>query len=695
MIVERATLLICLGLLVLPDPAAAQLGVTVETSTAARRKLRLVDEYLRREAWAEAVSFLRQTLEQHAGELVEVAAGRYLDTTAQVNRMLVNMPPQALTIYREAVDPQARRWFESGRTNNDPLAVSRLLKNAYASRWTDEALWWLGQAAWQANRPRHAAGYWRQLLPTDPDVNPIQRSLRFPDSRHAEADVRARLVLCHCLDGRLDLARAEWVRLKRRNPDARGSLAGRKGRLVELVARWLEQPGLWPAPPAATPHTTFGGSPERNGTTIAALDPAAPLWQARLDDSLSAGRSVHTDRFPVAWGDRLFVADSFGIRGWKLASGQPAWAANNTRTDRHVLFPSPPYGVPVRAARQRAGRVCTSLCVAGGRLYARIGSAVTAQSAQEPRPLFHELVGLDLEQGEGRLVLQLDTTKLPGDDSRGTWSFDGAPLVIGEKLYVTTRRGHPQAELGVSCFDTASGQVDWHRRLAVAVTRTDETLNVVTHNLLAHVDDHLVYSGDSGVVASLEIASGTIDWVTAFDPPGGPGPFCGLPAPASELILVRTGPESLAAVDLHDGHTVWKRQLPGGVEHLLALREGLAIVSGHSLWALNISTGQLAWHRLAGETHQHGHGRGLVAGTVVYWPTREQLMLLDLRSGRPLRQPVQLDFRGCTGGNLLLSPRGLVVCGGGRLTVLGQFAGHRPDSSFRLSLISPTSRSSR
>ncbi len=695
MIVGRGSLLICLGLLLLPDPAAAQLSVTVQTSTAARRKLRLVDEYLRREAWGEAVSFLRQTLEQHAGELVEVAAGRYLDTTAQVNRMLVNMPPQALAIYRETVDPQARRWFESGRNNNDPVAVSRLLKRAYASRWTDEALWWLGQVAWQANRPRRAAGYWRQLLPAEPAVNPVLRPLRFPGSRHTEADVRARLILCHCLDGRLDLARTEWARLKRRHPRARGTLAGREGRLVDLVAGWLGQPGLWPGPAGATSHATFGGSPDRNGTTAAPLDPAAPLWQAQFDDSLAAGRSTRTDRYPVAWGDRLLVADSFGIRGWKLATGQPAWATDNAKTARHVLFPPSPYGVPVRAARRREGRICTSLCVAGGRLYARVGSPVTAQAAREPRPLFHELVGLDLEHGEGRLVMQLDTTQLPVDDNRGPWSFDGAPLVIEGKLYVTTRRGHPQAELGVSCFDTASGGLDWHRRVAVAVTLTDESANVVTHNLLARVDDRLVYSGDSGVVASLEITSGTIDWITTLDPPGGPGPFCGLPSPASELTLVRTGPESLAALDLHDGHLAWKRRLPGGVHHLLASREGLAIVSGHSLWALDIATGQLAWHRLARKTHQHGYGRGLVAETVVYWPTRELLHLLDLESGRPLRQPVRLDFRGCTGGNLLLTHRGLVVSGGGRLTVLGPFAGHRPDGSFRLSLISPTLEPSR
>ena len=47
-----------------------------------------------------------------------------------------------------------------------------------------------------------------------------------------------------------------------------------------------------------------------------------------------------------------------------------------------------------------------------------------------------------------------------------------------------------------------------------------------------------------------------------------------------------------------------------------------------------------------------------------------------------VRQPVRLDVRGCQGGNLLLSRQPLCICGNGRVTVLGRFAGLLPKTRF-------------
>ncbi len=695
---SRTVRILLFGLLAVPapgvpaqDPAATT--VTVETSTAARRKIRLAQEYLKREDWSDAVSLLRRTLDDHAGDLVQVGPGRFLETSSRINRLLVRMPPAALVVYREQVDPQARRWFESGRSENDTAAVSRILAEAYPSRWADDALWWLGERAWQANRPRRAARYWQQLLPpikpTKPTAPPRWLEpggrLGFPDSRHPEADVRVRLVLCHCLAGRIDLARIEWTRLKRRLPDARGTLAGRRGNLVALLADWIARPELWNNVSPPDPHITFGVTIDRNGNDADPVDPGAPLWHAGIDQSLAAGPAHLTDRHPVVVDDLLFVANSFGIYAWNLKTGRPAWPAN-TATDAeaspHLVYPPAPAGPPVRAARRRTGRIVTSLAVAGGRLYARIGSPVTARAAREPRPLDHELVALDVSGGEGRVVLQVNPTVIPVNDSRGRWSFDGAPLVVEDRLFITTRRGHPQAEMGIACLDTDSGQLVWHRRLAAAVTAADQATNIVTHNLLASSNGQLIYSGDTGVVARLDPATGSVAWITAVDPPAGPGPFCSLPDPDSNLVLVRSAHDGLAALDIEDGRTAWTRRLPGRIDHLLAVRNGRAIISGHSLWALDITSGRIAWQRLAREQHQHGHGRGLVASRIVYWPTRERLHILDLASGHPLRQPVRLDVRGCRGGNLLMSPRGLVICGDGQVTVLGLYGGLLPNHQF-------------
>ena len=674
-----------LGLLLFPSaPVPAQSPViTVQASATARRKVRLAREYLRRSDWSNAISLLDRVRTDHPGELVEVNPGHFLDTTLLVNHLLVDMPPAGLAIYRDRVDPQARRWFEAGRAEKDPTAVSRVLLEAYASRWADDALWWLGEQAWQANQPQRAARYWRQLLPRSPALpkddladtpnSPltIQR-LSFPDSRHPGAQVRARLVLCHCLAGQIDRARVEWNELKQRHPDAQGTLAGRKGTLASLLAEWLARPELWPARAPDSDHFTFAGTPARNGIRTAPIDPGAPLWHARIDNSLTAGLSRHTDRHPVVFKNLVFAADSFGLHAWTLDTGQPAWS---TATDRTSLYPPPPVDPPVRATRQRTGRVSTSLAIANGRLYARIGSPVTAVTGDEPRRLTHELVALDVANGQGQLVTRFDPDAITSDDTRGGWSFDGGPIIIDDRLFVCTRRGHPRCEVGVVCLDANSGEQHWHRRLASAVTAVDQSANVVTHNLLAVSDGRLIYSGDTGVVARLDTASGSTAWITALDPPTGPGPFCCLPDNDSGLLLARSGRQGLVALDIQNGQHAWSRQLTGGLEHLLAIQKGRAIVSGNSLWALDVRTGRIDWKRLAPEQHHFGHGRGLVTSNIIYWPTREQLHVLDLESGQPLRQSVRLDVRGCQGGNLLITQQKLVLCGNGQVTVLGRFGG--------------------
>lgn len=663
-------------LLLLPHRAVGQVAVTVETSNAARQKLRLVDEYLANESWDEAVALLQQTLDDHATSLVALSPTRFLNVTGRVNRLLVTLPPAGLAVYRRGIDPRARRWFETGRDERDESSLRRIVREAFASRWCDEALWLLGQRAWEADRPRAAAGYWRQLLPAEdagPNSRPAGRP-RFPGSVHAPAELRARLVLCHCLEGRLDLARDEWNLLKQRHPESRGRIAGEQGVLVDLLEKWLTRPGAWQVAGPPAEHATLGGTPLRNGIDAVPFDPGAALWQIHFDGQHTAARPTATDRFPVVVGDRIFVADSFAVRGFRLDDGQPAWPRDGS-TDG-VLYPVPS-GVPVRAALPRSGRIITSLCASDGRLFARIGSPVTATAAREPRPVFHELVGLDIRTGEGKLTLQIETAALPETGDQPRWSFDGPPVVSAGRLWVATRRGHPQVQLGVACFDTASGKRIWHRQLGAAATDVDESLNVVTHNVLSLADGTLFYSGDLGVTAALDANIGTIRWLHVHTAPEHTGPHACLPDPASGLVFLCTGTASIVALDSADGSPRWQRSLPGGIRHLLGVRGGLLVASGRSLWALRTASGRVAWQRLARQTHQQTSGRGLVTAHVVFWPTRDLLHLLDLATGRPRRQPLRLDIRGCSGGNLLLSKNRLVISANGQLTVLGPFAGTR------------------
>ena len=89
---NRSARMLLLGLLTIPAPGVLAQGeaaptVTVETSTTARRKIRLAEVYLKRQDWSDAISLLRRTLDDHAGDLVQVSPGRFLETSSRINRL--------------------------------------------------------------------------------------------------------------------------------------------------------------------------------------------------------------------------------------------------------------------------------------------------------------------------------------------------------------------------------------------------------------------------------------------------------------------------------------------------------------------------------------------------------------------------------------------------------------------------------
>jgi hypothetical protein len=56
-----------------------------------------------------------------------------------------------------------------------------------------------------------------------------------------------------------------------------------------------------------------------------------------------------------------------------------------------------------------------------------------------------------------------------------------------------------------------------------------------------------------------------------------------------------------------------------------------------------------------------GFGRGVLAGSEIYWPTRERIYVFDQGSGRQMRQPIELAALGTQGGNLVIQDGVMLV----------------------------------
>jgi hypothetical protein len=101
-------------------------------------------------------------------------------------------------------------------------------------------------------------------------------------------------------------------------------------------------------------------------------------------------------------------------------------------------------------------------------------------------------------------------------------------------------------------------------------------------------------------------------------------------------------------------------------------------VSGEGLWGVALTTGRVLWHVGFKDPSSFSFGRGILAGDVVYWPTREEILVVEQATGRLRRRIPLLARDGEGGGNLLLAGDHLIVVQPQRITVYGPNGGLRP-----------------
>jgi len=319
-----------------------------------------------------------------------------------------------------------------------------------------------------------------------------------------------------------------------------------------------------------------------------------------------------------------------------------------------------------------------SLTVSEGRLYARLGDPITTRPRDELRENDNFLVCLDLQHGEGKLLWKVDAGSIDGQAV-----FEGAPLVVDEKAYAVVRRGRPQMVTSVACFDAETGRRLWERSVCAAVANAMTGDGVLSHELLTAGDHALFLCTGTGAVAALESDGGAVRWIVTYESSPADGSSSGrrrseTPPCLFTNNIVLAAPsdfDGIMAIESHSGLTLWRRALPGGIEHLLGANNGILIASGQGLWGLDLATGRVLWHVGYRDPVSFGYGRGILAGQVVYWPTREEIFVVDQATGALKRRIPLLARDGERAGNLLLAGEFLVVVQPQRIAVFGPNAG--------------------
>jgi outer membrane protein assembly factor BamB/tetratricopeptide (TPR) repeat protein len=714
-------LLASLGLLL--GTAAAQVPPRTaskfypDSSDTAEALLRNAASHVRDRQWSEAIDIFQRVIDQFGDKVARLprnepgadASGEfvlYVDDRRFCHRSLAKLPPEARAIYRNRVDGVAERWFRQGQSQRDVRSLRRVVDLAFCSSWGDDALELLGDLAFQDGRFGEALAMYARIVADHPD-DPY--ALVHPDPSVDLARVAAKKLLCRAAAGENPPAPAEVDEFARRYPGAAGDLAGRNGPYAQILAESLAgdhltapaQPdGRWP---------TFAGSLRRSKVVSGRIDVGSVQWRVEIE-KVGAGRATQfsprigataasPERLlafhPIVLGDQVIVCDGAQVVAYNL-NDRPSNADGGVPRPVEPAWKHPPEnGGQIPQARQLyAGIPRYTLTAVGHRIFARLGSMSTSflpgMGGSSTRGTT-SIVALDWNT-QGKLLWEQKSTSLnlpnrPADRNNGnrTVSFEGSPVADARNVYVAVTDRREQTATYVACFDADSGASRWIRYLGTASSDVDNffgmggpmqfgtsTSSDFNHRLLSLDGPALFYQTNQGALVALESQTGAILWVATYprqepNHSGGDNERDLNPAVIHDgrVFVAPADADALFAFDAANGRLLWKTDRISDdvkLSHLLGVARDRLVATGNRVLLFDVTDGRLrhAWPD-SGKSLE-GYGRGLLAGDLIYWPTQNEIEVLDQRTGLRAGPPIRLlETYHTKGGNLVAGDGYLIV----------------------------------
>ncbi len=665
-------------------------SVSLDVNNTVLKKMGSVRDYLAERQWEDAVNILAKISEEYGDTLYPESPGRYLRVSEYCQNLLAGFPREAIAVYREKTDPRAKRWLEQAVADATVQPLLNIVEQALMSSYGDDALYRLGEISWEQGDLSAARAYWRKLIPRADATQQGQHDpgvFLYPDTDLPVPTILARLVLVSFFEGDFERATMERDVFRKRYPAATGMLAGQEGNLAAILSSILENHSQVSLPAARREMQTFAGDQTRNFRAEKKLDVGAIAWSFSIPLNWSQEfprkpafeHRVPPGLFPVVHGEHVFFNDDERIYALNWKSGLPAWSGEEQASP--IMYPSVPGGVPRLPFRPVVGVPRFTMTIADGRLYARMGTPVTSVAKDERLGLFSDLVCLDLDQGQGKLLWKISSAQMR--EQNFIWSFEGAPVIFGDRLFVVLHRGFPEVQTNVACFSTETGELIWNQKVCLALRNIEEGTNYITHLLLTFAEGQLYLSTDMGAIASLDSRDGKLNWLVAYATQERVTKRVlsdhmqrGLvPCVYDRGILFAAPQDSreLMAFDADTGLLLWRRELPHQMRNLLGVNESTLIASGDQLFGIDRATGDVKWKVGSHDPEGFGYGRGVLAGDFVYWPLREEILVVDSERGS-LKQRIALRaLHGETGGNLIIAGQQLLVAQPQKVTAFGEY----------------------
>jgi outer membrane protein assembly factor BamB len=624
-----------------------------------------LDEYIRQLA-EEKPALLDPPLD----DKTDVATAR--DLHRLLHERISRLPPAMIERYRRRVDGDAQQLLRDAELSRSPAPLRKLVRDYFNSGPTEKALTILGDAAFERGRFDEALAWWRYLAPL-----PSRRgsaALVYPAGTMDRDRVVAKEILALVFLDRFAEAEHELKLYEPTASAARGALAGEDDRYAVILRRWLarrraastlDEDPAWPTFAGATTGNRVLKKPPSDRLWI-----DGPTWRAPLaadkapkEIRLSAGRAMSipaTPVHPIIVDGQLLFSDGATIESRDLATGALRFRRGidgfEGKKDEH----DETRGIALSAG---SGVVCVRLGAAGRGRW---------------------LMGLDLARG-GELLWKIEP--FPGDHA----NFASDPVVLGDRVYVARSVVEERRiVLTLDCLDVFTGSVVWSTRLA------DWAAHDVSYRaplLLADAQAIVVVS-HAGFVMACDPYTGGRMWAIRYlsaEVAGSPRDVAAGLLADGRLYAAPADGAGIFAADLATGRVVWDRpwlQPPTDViadpPTVSEVVQMVGVVEGRLLFtdrgrlnALDAATGATLWQQPA-LGRLPGQGRGLIAGSWVFWPTADPQVSWravthdggELRSAEASPEYFEpTTLRNLPAGNVVFGEGCLVIAGSRELVV--------------------------
>jgi outer membrane protein assembly factor BamB/tetratricopeptide (TPR) repeat protein len=597
--------------------------------------------------WPEAIAELQSILDTPAGDdLVPVSPGHSVAARRLCHLQIARLPPEALKLYRNRVEPQARKWLAQGTARRDERLLRKVVDEAFCSPAAAEALDLLGDFVFERGRFDEAESRWRMLLPLKEEKNPPgdgALELVFPDPPKDPARVRAKQLLARLYRGPSPGWADDLKAYEERHGTASGTLGGRKGRYVDFLRAMAEEVRTGQAP-TEPPWSTFGGDAARGRVARAApefldriseLCREGPTYRFNLEQRLPIAEASPPDRAqpdsvrsrslafePVLAAPYVIVADARYVTAYDLRTGARGDWFDLATVDAGIAnglnlkLPAPP-------------DLRYTLTVADGCVYARLG-AQDFRPDRSPAKSGSYLACLSLQPDGGGKRLRWT---LPARGTKDNAVFEGVPVVADGQVFIAaTRLTGERFVTAVLCYPAGEDRPSPRWQVDVCESRDLRGSESRTrHHLLTLAGPVLAYCSHAGAIVALDPQTGRRLWGVRYSSRGNrtadnePSPRDLAPCvyAAGRLYAAPADSDHLLCLDPATGRTLWERE---GIEvvHLLGVDEGRLIFTTptglRAVGAADGSDGE-GWVLPDGGGKLAPCGRGVLIGDLVLWPT--------------------------------------------------------------------------